>query len=87
MQIETTLKGFEAMVHKDFTGPGLYPTHVLTIILKLTVMSMNPFPTLVSNTSMSLILLFGPWLHKAAMVAAGDAAAAATSAAGVVGCM
>jgi hypothetical protein len=43
-RIQTTLKDFEAMVGKDFAGPGPYPTYVLTTISKLAATSMNPFP-------------------------------------------
>ena len=45
----------------DFAGPGLYPTYILTTILKLAAMPMNPFPIITPNMSMNLILLFGSW--------------------------
>jgi hypothetical protein len=44
----STLKEFEAMVHKDFAGPGPYPTYVLQTISKLAAKSTNPFPAIAS---------------------------------------
>jgi Cyclin, N-terminal domain len=41
-----TLKEFEAMVRKDFAGPGPYPTYVLQTISKLAASSTNPFPAI-----------------------------------------
>jgi hypothetical protein len=40
----STLKEFEAMVRKDFAGPGPYPTYVLQTISKLAATSTNPYP-------------------------------------------
>ena len=40
------LKEFEAMICKNFAGPGLYPTYVLTTISELTATSTNPLPQL-----------------------------------------
>jgi hypothetical protein len=56
----STLKEFEAMVRKDFAGPGPYPTYVLTTISKLAATSTNPFPAIAPNTSTSPIPSFGP---------------------------
>jgi hypothetical protein len=52
----STLKEFEAMVHKDFAGPGPYPTYVLQTISKLAATSTNPFPAIAPNTNTT----FGP---------------------------
>ena len=49
-QIER-LKGFKAMVPKDFARPGPYPTYVLTTLSKLTATSTNPFPLATLTTS------------------------------------
>jgi hypothetical protein len=56
----STLKEFEAMVRKDFAGPGPYPTYVLQTISKLAATSTNPYPALAPNTSTSPIPSFGP---------------------------
>jgi len=56
----STLKEFEAMVRKDFAGPGPYPTYVLQTISKLAATSTNPFPAIAPNTSTSPIPSFGP---------------------------
>jgi hypothetical protein len=56
----STLKEFEAMVRKDFAGPGPYPTYVLQTISKLAASSTNPFPAIAPNSSTSPIPSFGP---------------------------
>jgi hypothetical protein len=56
----STLKEFEAMVRKDFAGPGPYPTYVLQTISKLAATSTNPFPAIAPNSSTSPIPSFGP---------------------------
>ena len=48
-----TLKGFEDMVHKDFAGPGPYPTYVLQTILKLAVTATDPVLAVAPNNSTS----------------------------------
>jgi hypothetical protein len=50
----STLKEFEAMVRKDFAGPGPYSTYLLQTISKLA----NPYPVIVPNTSTSPIPVF-----------------------------
>ena len=48
-----TLKGFKDMVHKDFAGPGPYPTYVLQTISKLAVTATDPFLAIAPNNSTS----------------------------------
>ena len=48
-----TLKGFEDMVHKDFAGPGPYPTYVLQTISKLAATATDPFLAVAPNNSTS----------------------------------
>jgi hypothetical protein len=56
----STLKEFEAMVRKDFAGPGPYPTYVLQTISKLAATSTDPFPAIASNSGTSPIPSFSP---------------------------
>ena len=55
-----TLKEFEDMVRKDFTGSGPYPTYVLQTISEPAATSANPFPAVALNNSTSPIPLFSP---------------------------
>ena len=48
------LKEFADMVHKDFAGPGPYPTYVLQTVSRLATTSTNPFDDTTSIAS------FGP---------------------------
>jgi hypothetical protein len=51
----STPKEFEAMVRKDFAGPGPYPTYVLQTISKLAATFTDPFPVIASNSGTSPI--------------------------------
>ena len=48
------LKEFADMVHKDFAGPGPYPTYVLQTVSRLATTFTNPFDDTTSIAS------FGP---------------------------
>ena len=51
-----TLKEFEDMVRKDFTGPGPYPTYVLQTISKLAATATTPSPLSPPVTPLPLFL-------------------------------
>ena len=46
-----TLKEFEVMVRKNFTGLGPYPTYLLQTTSKIAAAATDPFPSVAPNNS------------------------------------